>query len=152
MSVSVGGEVDSKCGKCKDVTLHIVIAMVGDEVAKVECKRCKAQHRYRSPIPKAKKKKATKKKTTKKKTRRRGQVDPDAPPVPTVKANLDHPVMPYAMDARFEIGDRIAHKKFGEGIVEEIPADNKVLICFVDARRTLRHARQNKPTKWSSAS
>ena len=42
----------SMCSKCNDETSHVIIAMAGNEVVKVECKACGSLHKYR-PVRKA---------------------------------------------------------------------------------------------------
>ena len=39
--LKVGADVEALCGKCGDVW-HVVVAKVGDRVAKVQCKQCSA--------------------------------------------------------------------------------------------------------------
>lgn len=46
---AVGSIVESICGKCNDVMGHTIMAMVGNEIVKVECRVCKSAHRYRPP-------------------------------------------------------------------------------------------------------
>ena len=48
-ALAVGSIVESICGKCNDVMGHTIMAMVGNEIVKVECRVCKSQHRYRPP-------------------------------------------------------------------------------------------------------
>ena len=45
--ISVGSIIESKCGKCDDVTGHVIMAMVGGAIVKVECKACGSVHKYR---------------------------------------------------------------------------------------------------------
>ena len=44
--MSVGGEVDSWCGKCKEMTTHNVVAMVGEQPKQVICQVCNSRHDY----------------------------------------------------------------------------------------------------------
>src|SRR5437867_11032714 len=44
-----GDEVDSKCTKCKMVLAHVIVAMVGDQIARVKCNTCNGEHAYRPP-------------------------------------------------------------------------------------------------------
>lgn len=46
---AVGSIIESICGKCNDVMGHTIMAMVGNEIIKVECRVCKSVHRYRPP-------------------------------------------------------------------------------------------------------
>ncbi len=45
--VTVGSMVEALCGKCNDVMGHTVVVMLGDAVAKVECRACGSVHRFR---------------------------------------------------------------------------------------------------------
>ena len=47
--LKVSGEVDSYCTKCKLDLAHRIIAMVGDQPKKVECRTCGSHHLYRRP-------------------------------------------------------------------------------------------------------
>src|SRR3954453_7493779 len=42
----VGQDIEALCGKCGQVW-HVVMAKMGDRIAKVVCKRCGGHHRYR---------------------------------------------------------------------------------------------------------
>jgi len=44
--VGVGQDIEALCGRCGQVW-HVVMAMMGDRIAKVVCKRCGGHHRYR---------------------------------------------------------------------------------------------------------
>lgn len=46
---TIGDIVESKCGKCNDVTGHTVMVIVGGAIIKVECRACGSVHRYRAP-------------------------------------------------------------------------------------------------------
>jgi hypothetical protein len=47
---------------------------------------------------------------------------------------------PYSPLARYTIGDVLEHPSFGLGLVAQF-ADNKIIVQFHDAERTLIHAR-----------
>ena len=46
MAPAVGQDIEALCGRCGQVW-HVVMAMMGDRIAKVVCKRCGGHHRYR---------------------------------------------------------------------------------------------------------
>src|SRR6478752_683889 len=48
MSAGVGADVEALCSKCGDVW-HVVVAKVGEQIVKVQCKQCSGYHRYKSP-------------------------------------------------------------------------------------------------------
>jgi hypothetical protein len=53
----VGGPVEAKCGKCKAVTKHTILAMGEEKPSKVRCTLCESDHNFRAPpkarVPKA---------------------------------------------------------------------------------------------------
>lgn len=44
-----GDRVPSRCTRCNDVTGHVIVALVNDQIVKVECRACGSVHRYRAP-------------------------------------------------------------------------------------------------------
>lgn len=42
-----GDYITAKCGRCNDITGHIVMLVLDGEIAKVECKACGSVHKYR---------------------------------------------------------------------------------------------------------
>lgn len=55
MAVAVGQRIEARCTRCKDIMGHVVVAMVGDEIAKVECCACGSVHKYHEPAKKKEK-------------------------------------------------------------------------------------------------
>jgi hypothetical protein len=47
----VGGEIDSWCGKCKEMTTHHVVAMIGEQPKQVICQVCNSRHDFRTEPP-----------------------------------------------------------------------------------------------------
>ena len=48
MSLPKPGEyITAKCGRCNDITGHIVMLVLDGEIARVECKACGSMHKYR---------------------------------------------------------------------------------------------------------
>ncbi len=144
MEVAVGKDIYSTCGKCGDVW-HVVAAMNGAMVTKVQCKNCMGYHRYRAPKGEvdvnagAKPKRRTV-------TARHSSATRAAKPLsndnPLIEPNMDRPIQEYSMRITFEPGDRIAHVKFGNGVVEATPDPGKMLVFFKGTgRRTLAHGR-----------
>ncbi|MBW2733404.1 MAG: hypothetical protein JRH20_13535 [Deltaproteobacteria bacterium] len=137
MAVSVGADIESLCGKCGDVW-HVVVAMVADRIAKVECKQCGRQHRHRppngaKPVAKAAspRRSSTKKATTRKTTAGAQSTSN----MPLIEIDPKKPLRPYAITEEFATGDRVAHKRFGEGVVEMVLGPDKVQVFFADGGR-----------------
>ncbi len=47
MQFRVGQDIVTSCGKCKQRTTHVVFAMEGPRVKRVQCKICLSYHNYR---------------------------------------------------------------------------------------------------------
>jgi hypothetical protein len=138
MSAGVGADIESLCSKCGDVW-HVVVAKVGEEVVKVQCKQCGGYHRYKpvggkvAPTPRARSSAASKAKPRKVPIAR---VD-----MPAVAADLSKPARTYAIADRYVVGERLEHPTFGAGVVEELPEPGKMTVFFATGRRMLVHGK-----------
>lgn len=45
---SVGNDVEAWCGKCSELTLHHIVALIGNEPKQVLCTVCNSRHAYRT--------------------------------------------------------------------------------------------------------
>ncbi len=43
----IGDDVDDYCSRCKRTTDHSIVALVDDQPAKVFCRTCSTEHKYR---------------------------------------------------------------------------------------------------------
>ncbi|MGE0872472.1 MAG: hypothetical protein AB7P03_28210 [Kofleriaceae bacterium] len=136
MSAGVADDVEALCAKCGDVW-HVVVAMEGPKIAKVQCKQCGGYHRYKSPhgAPAQAKLPATHRPPRETKT-----------PVErfeksSVEADLSKPVRTYRASERFEVSERIQHPTFGQGIVE-LTESGKITVFFATGRRVLVQAKE----------
>lgn len=127
----VGGEVQAICRRCGTVW-HVVIALDGGRIANVECGDCGARHRYR-PAEGAGPARRTARKTG---TRRR------PPAEPLVEADLSRPRRPFRTTDTYEVGDRVVHADFGEGVVQAVRGPKKVEVLFEAGAKTLVHGRK----------
>lgn len=138
MSAGVGADVEALCSKCGDVW-HVVVAKVGERIVKVQCKQCSGYHRYKSPHGAAADKKLP--------ATNRAPKAPRAPrsPVerfekPAVEADLSRPSRTYRASEKFEVGERVDHPSFGQGIVE-LDEPGKITVFFATGRRVLVQAK-----------
>ena len=143
MATSVGADIESICGKCGDVW-HVVVAMVGSTVAKVECKMCGRQHRHRPPGGQVSASRATR--TTARslgssKASSSGTRGKAVSNEPLVMADISRPVRSYAISETFTVGDRIHHQTFGDGVVEMVVGPGKIQVFFPAGRRVMAHER-----------
>jgi hypothetical protein len=44
----LGDDVDDYCVKCKRLTTHAILALLGQEIAKVRCRSCYGEHEFRN--------------------------------------------------------------------------------------------------------
>lgn len=131
-----GGEIESKCLKCKDVTNHTIVAMDGDTVVKVVCNVCKARHNYRPPTPK--KKTNAKKKPAKKAAPKPSKEAKAAAHFEEMTQDLDHSkARPYAMNSTFGKGDLLKHQTFGLGLVTATAQPNRIEVLFKEYSKIL---------------
>ena len=120
----VGGEVETRCGKCKENRSHVIVALKEEtgEIARVQCGFCNSNHIYRPA-----KIKTASTRTTSRGTKKDSLVESSGPP------------RPYSMQERFAIGDRLEHPKFGSGVVMDVRS-GKIDVKFGREMKTLVHA------------
>ena len=121
----VGGEVETRCGKCKENRTHVIIALKEDsgDIARVQCGFCNSNHIYRP----------AKVKTVSTRTSSRGSKKDSA------LSESSGPPRPYSMQEKFAIGYRLEHPKFGAGIVMDVRS-GKIDVKFGREMKTLVHA------------
>src|SRR5688572_7222943 len=137
-----GDEVDSKCTKCKMVLAHTIVAMVGDQIARVKCNTCNGEHAYRPP-PSASEATAKKRRAERKSSNierigaRAAASDYD---VLMKNKDVSKPI-PYAPSIKLSRDDIVQHPKFGIGLVTEVREGDKAHVAFPDGGRILIHSR-----------
>ena len=131
----VGSDIEAICMKCGDVW-HVVIALADRQIAKVECRECGARHRYRGGKGEI--------------GAVRGKADARAYSSRTrsgkmqhaVGANESRPRRDFRMSDTYEVGDRLLHASFGEGVVQEVAGPAKIVVLFDVGAKTLVHGRR----------
>jgi hypothetical protein len=153
--LTAGSEIDSWCTKCKLDLSHRIIAMVGDQPKRVECRTCKSHHNYYRPkaLGAAAPAKADKKVATTRTATGKAPSSASARAVAAAKAENDrergwektvsgHPptaFKPYRVSSLFELGQLVHHPKFGDGYVQKVIDRHKMEVMFRDGVRTLAH-------------
>ena len=133
----VGSDIEAICGKCGDVW-HVVIALADRRIANVECKECGARHRYRGvkgETGAARGKPATRATSSRTRGGKKKQV---------VETDESRPRRDFRMSDTYEVGDRVFHARFGEGVVQEAAAPAKIVVLFDIGSKTLVHGRRGK--------
>ena len=121
----------------------MVVAKVGDKIVKVQCKQCAGYHRYKSPHGAPAEAKLPSNKRPPKEPR--ASRDPvERFEKPAVAADLSKPARTYRASERFDVGERVDHPSFGQGIVELVEA-GKITVFFATGRRVLVCAKEAAP-------
>ena len=134
--ISVGDAIDCTCSRCKDETIHRVVAMAAGKIHLVICTRCGSQHRYRPsladitrkvPLPSKRQARVLKKIAATKVSQSEealaewqnfmglaGQVEP----------------MPYNQGVSYCENQALAHPTFGIGFVRKVINAAKMEVVF----------------------
>lgn len=113
---------------------HIVVAMQGDQIKKVQCNTCKGFHGFRAP------KGVTSPTKTKKKSTAPAKVSVESEWERLMKINSGSPTKNYNPKSQFSVGDRLSHPVFGDGIVGKLIHPNKLEIVFRTDVKILIHS------------
>lgn len=136
---AVGEDIEALCGRCGQVW-HVVMAKMGEKIVKVVCKRCGAQHLYRTDqvADVAAGTGAATRASSGRRTRSRAAAEA---PVPLPAFDPTKPPRPYSPAQSFTTGERVQHSTFGGGVVTGSPGPGKVEIAFPAGRRVLASAK-----------
>jgi len=140
----VGQDIEAMCGRCGQVW-HVVMAKMGDRIAKVVCKRCGGHHRYRdenadaasSDAPARPRRPAFGSGRRANRSARASAAPTDLPPFDPAK-----PPRTYAARDSYIAGERVAHPTFGVGVVSGSPGAGKVDVVFSSGSRVLACAKE----------
>jgi hypothetical protein len=137
---SVGKECLAFCTACKMDLNHVIVALKGDQVKKVECKTCKKEHLYKAPKGatepgKVKAKRATKSANDESKSQVAVAVEWEK----LMNAHKNVSARSYGVKTSYTLGDKIKHTTFGEGIVTRTIYPNKIEVIFQNDLKVLIH-------------
>lgn len=133
----VGAEIEAQCGRCHDATVHKIVSVEKGRAKKVLCNACEATHLYRKPKgPEA---------ARPARSRKKAAADPVAEALAAYEKALksasgDAPLT-YALSTSFQEGQRVKHKRFGEGVVLSVPRPRLMEVIFKDGVRKLAMGR-----------
>ena len=142
---NAGDTVDARCTRCRLVTNHTIIAMVGTEIVRVQCNTCGGTHNYhppkaapaRSASAAAAARPAAKAPASSRKARAEETADLQEW-VARCRREDGIQSRPYDIDGAFRAEEVIAHPTFGLGIVKTILPPNKMEVLFEGGRKLLR--------------
>jgi hypothetical protein len=135
----VGEDIEDICTRCGD-TWHVVMAKVGERVAKVVCKLCGGQHNYRGDQQPAAAGSGSSGSSWGRSRKRR--ITKSNPVVPaSVVFDPSKPPRAYSARDVYLPGERVTHATFGVGVVSGAPGPGKVEVHFPAGMRTLACAK-----------
>jgi len=143
-AISAGDIVETRCTKCRVIMNHTIVAMVGEQIVKVECNTCHSVHKYHA-TKEAKEQKSpsvTRTARTPSASPRRERRDPAAEAAAeweSLLAGVDpERALPYDMNGVYRVKSLVAHPTFGLGVVMQLIQPNKMELLFRDGRKRLR--------------
>lgn len=137
--LSAGDFIEARCTRCRVVTNHTIIAMVGSAPVRVRCNTCDGDHNYRSPKVKQAPAERPVKARQPGAARKPKAVQQDEEQWQEFAAQSHAgQAVPYRMDSSFKKGEVVSHPTFGAGLVVEVLPPNKVEILFEAGRKLLR--------------
>ena len=121
--MGVGSHLDTACRKCKRVTSHVVLAKLGPNPTRVECRVCHSAHAYRAATATSKPRRESAAKSAK------VAVSPEAAWADVMRRAQGEAV-PYATGQRYSAGTKIKHARFGEGVVVRLSSPTVCEVVF----------------------
>ncbi len=139
VKAEVGAELDSQCGRCHDATKHKVLTQDDKGRAKrCECLVCGAKHLWRKPT--GKEDFVSKRKTKEQRAAEaaaKAKVEAAATFEAVIAEVADQEATDYSIRGSFSAGQRLRHKKFGEGVVTKVVPPGRIEVCFREGTRSL---------------
>ncbi|HEX3697780.1 MAG TPA: hypothetical protein VH374_20570 [Polyangia bacterium] len=138
---AVGEDIEALCGRCGQVW-HVVMAKMGEKIAKVVCKRCGGHHLYRTENGEVAVSSGSGGESARRSAPRRMRRS-SGPVAPLVVPAFDpsKPPRGYTAKEGFAAGERVTHPTFGTGVVTASPGPGKVEIAFPSGVRVLACAK-----------
>ena len=132
-----GKDTQAYCTKCKMDLNHVIVAMQGDRVAKVQCHTCHGTHQFRAPKGAKTPQKAKAKSASSQAQKKIKAIEDEFQEWKSARG--DQEKKSYQASQKFEEGQRLEHPKFGEGFVRKHIHPNKIEVLFSDDVKTLVH-------------
>ena len=141
--IGPGDDVEAWCTRCRMDLNHRVIAVVGNNVQKVQCLTCGSDHKYYPPKHQEPEENQGKPKKTKAAGGTRAKIDKGAGKArgewTTFMKEMppDSTPRPYRMSESYKPGEFITHPSFGTGRVLAILGVEKIEVIFEEGRKVL---------------
>jgi hypothetical protein len=138
--ISVGNEIESWCGKCKEMTGHRIVAVVDGEAKQVVCDVCASRHSHRASPPDKAKPKAPAPTSVaagqlRNRDREQAKRDDARRALQNELAAAADPKM-FDPKGRYKAGEIIEHPMHGRGKIENV-TKGSLLVRFIDGLKPL---------------
>lgn len=139
-ALSAGSIVETQCTRCRKILNHTIVAMVGEQIARVECNTCHGVHNFH-PVKVPKEPGAAKATRKSPAAPRKAKADPAAAAAAewaALQSGLDPAqAIPYDMNGTYRVNNLLQHPQFGLGIVQLV-LPNKMDVLFQEGKKRLR--------------
>ena len=140
--LSAGDIAEARCTRCRTVTNHTIVAMVGDTIARVQCNTCDGVHKYYSPTSgrasAPNEKKAGEKSPAPRRTAARQALAQQEEWAAACSEADPENAADYSMSRPFKVNDLVRHPVFGLGLVKTTQKPNKMEVLFESGLKLLR--------------
>ncbi len=131
MTLAIGKDIDSWCGRCKRIATHTLIAIVDGQPKQVLCQSCKDRHNYREEAkgtkPVAKRTPGVPRKLTSEEQAANKKQSEAAALSKELAAATE--VKPLSRHQTYRNGEIIEHPQYGRGKIENARRDS-LLVRF----------------------
>ena len=134
---TAGGEVDTYCSRCALELAHVIVAMNGPRIVRVQCKTCKTVHGFHAPAAPG----GERAKRAPREGGHRGGAIGDNAYDQVMRGRDISRARPYRPVLQYETNDVLSHPTFGIGAVTKVLADNKIEAAFRSGLKVLVHGR-----------
>lgn len=141
VKLSAGDIIEAGCTRCRAVMNHTIVAMVGEQVVKVECNTCHSVHKFREKVEKKVATAAPKDRKTSSVLRppSRDLISSGSEEWESLSAGMDPArALVYDINGVYRVDDQVAHPVFGLGVVRSIHRPNKMEVLFRQGKKLLR--------------
>ncbi|MDR2160716.1 MAG: hypothetical protein LBO77_01015 [Desulfovibrio sp.] len=135
-AVQPGDHITAWCGRCNDVTGHIVLLILNGVVARVECRACGSVHRHRRNPGEEAPAENRRPSLPARGAGRSGEAK--SAWGEAMRRHEGEGARPYAMDGVFSPRSLILHPVFGRGEVLEVLRPDKMRVLFQEGVKVLR--------------
>ena len=139
-----GERIETRCTRCNDITGHIIVALVGGAIVKVQCCACGSVHKYHGSGVKTSGARASGAGHTASGPRaaRSGSGRQAEAAEKLWREALERPSLPdsrpYTVGMPLAVNDVVEHSKYGLGVVQQVIKPDKADILFRDGLHTMR--------------